>query len=264
MKLDKIGLPLAYLTIALLGTSAVLNFFLYGQLRKYYTELNQVRLDPLGLSYYDPTPRLQDKKDTQRVVLLGDSRAHSWPAPNVEGYEFINRGIAGETSAQTNQRFNYHLENLEPDIIVIQVGVNDLKAIPLMPEHRNLIVDLYRANIQQLIEKSKDLGATVVISTVLPVGDVSLVHRPVWSDEIGQAVYEVNGYIATLAAEQVVIFDGFSAIADDQGLMPVTYRQDELHLNQQGYVTLNEAFVEVLRTLGNAAPASQTTAEATR
>ncbi|MEM9979378.1 MAG: SGNH/GDSL hydrolase family protein, partial [Cyanobacteria bacterium P01_D01_bin.2] len=87
---------------------------------------------------------------------------------------------------------------------------------------------------------------------------------PVWSDEIGQAVYEVNGYIATLAAEQVVIFDGFSAIADDQGLMPVTYRQDELHLNQQGYVTLNEAFVEVLRTLGTAAPASQTTAEATR
>ena len=264
MKLDKIGLPLTYLTIALMGTSAVLNFFLYGQLRKYYIELSQVRLDPLGLSYYDPTPRLKDKKDTQRVVLLGDSRAHSWPAPNVDGYEFINRGIAGETSAQTNQRFNYHLENLEPDIIVIQVGVNDLKAIPLMPEHRNLIVDLYRANIQQLIEKSKDLGATVVISTVLPVGDVPLVRRPVWSDEIGQAVYEVNGYITTLAAEQVIIFDGFSAIADDQGLMPVTYRQDELHLNQQGYGTLNEAFVEVLKTLGTATPSDQTTAEVPR
>ncbi|MGD1952353.1 MAG: SGNH/GDSL hydrolase family protein [Leptolyngbyaceae cyanobacterium] len=248
MKLVKVSSLLMYLGIPVIGASVALNFFLYGQLKQYYVELNQVRLDPLGLSYYNPDPKLNDKGDNQRVVLFGDSRAADWPAPNVEGYEFINRGVGGQTSAQTTQRFDFHLSQLEPDVVVIQVGVNDLKAIPLMPNERNTIVDLCRANIRQMVEDAKALGATVIVTTILPVGEVPLVRQPVWSDDIAQAIYEVNGYITSLADEQVLVFDGFSAIADSQGQIPEDFRKDELHLNNQGYVALNEAFVEFFNT----------------
>ena len=250
MKLVKVSSLLTYLGIPLVGASVALNFFLFGQLKKYYIELNQVRLDPLGLSYYNPAPKLDDKGATKRVVILGDSRAADWDVPNVDGYEFINRGVGGQTSAQVSQRFDFHLENLEPDIVIIQVGINDLKAIPLMPDSRNIIIDLCRANIRQMVEDSKALGATVIVTTILPVGEVPLIRQPVWSDDIAQAIYEVNGYIDSLDDDddQVVVFDGFSAIADGQGLIPEDHRKDELHLNKQGYITLNEAFVEFLNT----------------
>lgn len=236
-----------YVGIPILGASVAFNFFLYGQLRKYYVELNQVRLDPLGLSFYNPDPKLGDKEDRKRVVFFGDSRAEGWTAPKIEGYEFINRGVSGQTSAQTSQRFDYHMADLDPDIVVIQVGVNDLKAIPLMPESRNIIIDLCRSNIRQMVEDSKALGATVIVSTILPVGEIPFIRKPVWSDDVAQAIYEVNGYIDSLADDdQVFIFDGFSAVVDGQGLMSEDYRQDELHLNNQGYVALNQAFVEFL------------------
>jgi lysophospholipase L1-like esterase len=239
---------LLYLGIPVLGASVALNIFLYGQLKKYYVELNQVRLDPLGLSYYNPAPKPKDKDDTQRVILFGDSRAADWPAPNIEGYEFYNRGVGGQTSAQTSQRFDFHLSDLDPDIVVIQVGVNDLKTIPLMPEDRNVIIDLCRSNIRQMVEDAKALGATVIVTTILPVGEVPLIRQPVWSDDIAQAIYEVNGYIDSLQDDRVFVFDGFSAIADEQGRMPEDYRKDELHLNAQGYRALNEAFVEFVNT----------------
>ncbi len=244
MKLVKISSLMTYVGIPLVGASIALNFFLYGQLKKYYIELNQVRLDPLGLSYYAQTPKLREKGDAKRVVIFGDSRAADWVAPNIEGYEFINRGVGGQTSAQAIQRFDAHVGDLEPDIVVIQVGVNDLKAIPLMPDSRNVIIDLCRSHIRQIVEKSQALGATVIITTILPVGEVPIVRQPVWSDDIAQAIYEVNGYIDSLADDQVMVFDGFSAIADGQGLMATDHRKDELHLNEQGYSLLNKAFVE--------------------
>ncbi|MEM8614783.1 MAG: GDSL-type esterase/lipase family protein [Cyanobacteria bacterium P01_H01_bin.105] len=248
MKLVKVSSLLLYLGIPLTGASVALNIFLYGHLKKYYVELNQVRLDPLGLSFYNQKPKLKEKGDNQRVIIFGDSRAADWPTPNIPGYEFINRGVAGQTSAQTSQRFDFHLSNLEPDIVVIQVGVNDLKAIPLMPDERNVIIDLCRANIRQMVEDSKALGANVIITTILPVGEVSFARQPVWSDDIGQAIYEVNGYIDSLQSDQVIVFDGFSAIANEQGMLPEDYRTDELHLNAQGYATLNQAFVEFVNT----------------
>ena len=73
MKLVKVSSLLLYLGIPAVGASVALNFFLYGQLKKYYVELNQVRLDPLGLSYYNPKPKLEDKGENKRVIFFGDS-----------------------------------------------------------------------------------------------------------------------------------------------------------------------------------------------
>lgn len=250
MKPLKVSSLLMSLGIPLVGASVALNVYLYGQLQKYYLELTQVRLDPLGLSYYTDSSKVNPKEDAQRVVFFGDSRAQGWPAPEIDGYEFLNRGINGQTSTQTSHRFEQHLAELDPDIVVIQVGINDLKAIPLMPENRDVIIDLCRANIRQIVEDARALGSTVIISTILPVGEVPWVRKPVWSDDIAQAIYEVNGYIDSLAAddEKVLLFDGFSAVADNQGLLFLDYRLDELHLNQQGYTALNEAFIEFFET----------------
>jgi lysophospholipase L1-like esterase len=78
------------------------------------------------------------------------------------------------------------------------------------------------------------------------VGEVPLERQAFWSDAIGQAVKEINAYIATLATEKTIVFDTVPILADSQGLMLRKYRENELHLNQQGYGSLNQKLAQLL------------------
>lgn len=70
-----------------------------------------------------------------------------------------------------------------------------------------------------------------------------------WSEEIARTVKATNAYIANLADAQIIVFDSFSILADSQGMMSPKYRTDELHLNKQGYVILNQAFMPIIKRI---------------
>lgn len=233
----------------MLGGSIFLNILIYDKAKKYYLELNETRLDPSGLNHY-PVNLKKPKDERQiRVVFFGDSRAEGWISPNISGYEFINRGIHGQTSVQTIQRLASHLGSLQPNVVIIQVGVNDLKTIGLFPERSESIVANCRENIKRIVEESKNLGAVVILTTIFPIGEVPLQRKPFWSDEIDKAVQEMNAYITTLAEDRVIIFDAFSVLANSQGMMLKEYGKDELHLNNRGYKLLNNELVKLLNTI---------------
>lgn len=95
--------------------------------------MNQVRLDPYGLKlpgFKDP-PTADLTKPL--VVFFGDSRAQQWPAPASNRFRFLNRGIGGQTTEQVRGRFDEHVKPLKPRVVIIEAGVNDLKAIALFP-----------------------------------------------------------------------------------------------------------------------------------
>ncbi|AKG19947.1 SGNH/GDSL hydrolase family protein [Calothrix sp. 336/3] len=239
---------LAFL-LATLGGSIFLNFILYEQAKKYYFELNETRLDPVGLNYYPANSQKFTTKQKLRVIFFGDSRAESWKSPNIDKYEFLNRGISSQTSIQSLQRFSSHMGSLKPDIVVIQVGINDLKTIALFPDRRNEIVRNCQASIKEIVEASKKLGAIAIVTTIFPPGEVPLKRQPFWSDEIGKAVKETNAYIATLADEKTIIFDTSPILVNSQGLILQNYQLDELHLKEQGYVALNQELVRLIETI---------------
>ncbi len=246
MASNKLFILLTSLLLLMLGSSIVLNILLYNQAKKYYLQVNETRLDPSGLNHYPVNLKKSTDKDKIRVVFFGDSRAENWISPKISGYEFINRGISSQTSVQTVERFRYHVNSLQPNIVIIQVGVNDLKTIALFPERRESIVANCRANIKRIVDDSKNLGAVVILTTIFPVGEVPLQRKPFWSDDIAKSVNEVNAYIATLAEDKVIIFDAFSILADNQGMMLQEYASDELHLNNRGYEILNKELVQLL------------------
>ena len=235
---------LAILLISSLG----LNCFLYYRGRSYYLQLNLLSLDPLGLDYYETASELQgaDTSDLPLVTFFGDSRAASWPAPEVDTFEFVNRGIGAQTSEQAVLRFDYHVKPLDSDVIVIQIGINDLKTIPLFPERKDSIIGNCKDNIQQIVERSTDLGAVVIVSTIFPIGEVPIERRPFWSDDVAEAIDEVNAYIRSLEGEGVVVFDAYSILVDENGVTDSEYSQDLLHLNDTGYARLNDELVRVL------------------
>ena len=245
MKRDRIILALCVLALLV---SAGLNVVLFRASRDYYRQLSAVHLDPLGLSHYpldaDPLP------GRRSVVLFGDSRAAEWPVPEgLEGWTFVDRGIHNQTSAEVLHRFDAHVASLKPNVVVVQVGINDLKAIPLFPDQRAEIVANCQAHIAQIVARSRKLGATVIVTTLFPLGNVPLERRLFWSGEIEEAQEEVNAYLRTLAGEGVIVLDTAPILADGQGVLRREYSLDLLHLTEAGYRALNAALMPVLETL---------------
>ncbi|MEG4959041.1 MULTISPECIES: GDSL-type esterase/lipase family protein [unclassified Microcoleus] len=231
------------LSLALLG-SAGLNVFLYQQWQKYYLLLNATGLDPLGQGSY---PSSAEQTQQPVIVFYGDSRAETWPAPDqIKNATIINRGIGGQTTAQVLGRFQQHVASLKPKMIVIQVGVNDLKAIPLFPEQKEAIIRNCQTNIGQIVKNSLDTGAKVVVTTIFPLGKLPIQRMPFWSDDVAIAINDVNDYIKTLAADRVTVFDSSQVLANSQGIVEPKYSRDFLHINSEGYVALNKAIAGIL------------------
>ncbi len=229
--------------------SAGLNMYLYRVVRQYYGLVDDVRLDPLGLGTYPVDADQRDLTDPERITIVfyGDSRAQFWPAPEgLDRFQFINRGIAGQMSSQVLLRFDRHVRPLAPDMILLQVCVNDLVSIPIFPERRDKIVADCEDNIAAVVEASLDIKATVILTTIFPVGEPSLMRRFVWSDDIAAAVNEVNRFIRAQAAEKVLVFDTYALLVNDQGLLRDDYRVDSLHLSAAGYAVLNSALTDLL------------------
>lgn len=210
---------------------------------------NAVRLDPFALSAFQgaPTPQSTDLK---RVEFYGDSRAEAWTAPDVSGWEFINRGIGGQTTAQVLGRFTSHITPLKPQVIVLQVGINDLRTIPMFPDSRDSIIANSLTNIQSIVQQSTDLGADVILTTIFPVTEPSLERSLFfWSDDIARAATEANQSLRLLASDHVHILDADLILMNTNGLARPEYMADTLHLNSAGYQALNQRLVEILNKL---------------
>ncbi|WP_298608823.1 SGNH/GDSL hydrolase family protein [uncultured Thiothrix sp.] len=234
-----------YLFLILFLVSIAVNVAGVWAVKYLYKKENAVRLDPLQLSVYPEN--LPKNSALKRVVLFGDSRALSWPAPEAEGVEFLNRGIGDQTSAQIRLRYVAHVQPLKADLIVLQLGVNDLKTLPLFPERQTAIVEQLKVNLQWIVQQARADGSRVLITTIFPVGKVPLERRLVWSDAVAPAIREMNTFIASLAGEGVQIFDTFSVLQGEIDLIKPDYSRDLLHLNVQGYAALNTALLPFLQ-----------------
>lgn len=236
------------LTTILLLLSLALNGYLFSKARQYYLELNGTRLDPLGLSFYPVKPTSEQKGDDEiTVVFFGDSRAAQWPNPSeIEEYKFINRGIGSQTSVQVAARFQQHVAPLQPDLIILQMCINDLKTIPLYPQNDEAIIENCLANTDMVLAEAERLGAKVVLTTVFPVGKVPLERRIVWSPQIAKAVTAVNEQLRAKASGNVYIFDSFQLLVDERGLLNREYAFDELHLSEVGYAHLNKELIQFM------------------
>ncbi|HPQ96583.1 MAG TPA: GDSL-type esterase/lipase family protein [Thiolinea sp.] len=226
--------------LVLLLCSLGVNLGAAWMIRKLYTDNNILRLDPLQLAVY-PAARQPHQGRKPRVVLFGDSRALSWPAPALPELDFVNRGIGQQTSAQVALRFEAHVAPLEPDLLLLQLCVNDLKAIPLLPEAQTAIVQGCKQQLRTIIDKARAQRAEVLLTTVFPLGEVPLERQLFWSDAVAASIREVNDFIRAQAGQGVYVLDAFAVLQGAPDLSRPEYSRDLLHLNEAGYAALNQA-----------------------
>jgi lysophospholipase L1-like esterase len=185
--------------------------------------------------HLDSTPR--------RVVFFGDSRADWWDVPVVPGFQCIAIGVPGASAPYLARRFQGMVAPLRPDIVVVQMGVNDLTGLhPRSPE-RDLVIAATRNAIATVVGAARTLGATVIVTTIFPLARGYLPDHTVQA-----AISAINAHLLALAGDGVQLLDSPAVLTGPDGYVLQSFADDELHLSRAGYAALNEALTPLLRT----------------
>jgi lysophospholipase L1-like esterase len=98
-----------------------------------------------------------------RVVFLGDSITEGWDlSVFFKGKPYVNRGISGQTSSQILLRFRQDVIALNPHIVVILAGTNDI-AENTGPTSLEAIED----NLKSMVDLARKNGVRPILASVL-------------------------------------------------------------------------------------------------
>ena len=165
-----------------------------------------------------------------RVVFMGNSITIGWLNTVPEFFNnkpYINRGISGQTTPQMLLRFRQDVIALQPKVVVILAGTNDI-AGNTGPSTLEMIAD----NIKSMSELAVAHGIKVVISSVLPAYDYP------WKPglEPSQKIVALNKMLKEFAAQNGHVYlDYFSVMVDERDGLPKKYAHDEVHPTKLGY-----------------------------
>lgn len=177
------------------------------------------------------------------VLALGDSITSgsgataqaSYPAvlAGLTGWNVVNAGVPGDTSAGALARLPELLEEHAPRLVLVSIGGNDfLRRLPPADT---------RANIREICRQALAAGAQVLLVGVPEASALAAVARSL-SDH---ALYE------ELADELKLPLHagGWAEVVSDPAL-----RSDTIHANARGYAEFARGLAETARELGLWAP----------
>jgi lysophospholipase L1-like esterase len=168
--------------------------------------------------------------------------------PEIAGMEVVRRGINGETTAQMRMRFESDVLALRPDVVVLQMGINDLTGIGVLPGRKAAIVAQCAENISFFVDTLASHNIRTLLLTIIPPGEPDLMRQWVWSDEIAGATAEVNRRMIQLPWRGgVQVVDTGTALADAAGRPRAGVYADTLHLTPRGYEFLNAVIAPLVR-----------------
>ena len=185
------------------------------------------------------------EKGKQRVVFMGDSITEEWSNLYADYFDtegYINRGIGGQTTPQMLIRFKPDVIDLEPDIVVILAGTNDI-AGNTGPSNVKMITD----NIFSMAELARAHQIKVVLSSILPVFEYE------WAKEIKDVpatIDSVNDELKKYVNDHGLVYlDYFSPMVDQRKGLNKDYTYDGVHPNQDGYILMSSLAQKVLSRL---------------
>ncbi len=192
----------------------------YGQLARYHDA--NAALKPAG-------------PDESRVVFFGDSITDIWKLDeSFPGKPYINRGIGGQTTSQMLVRFRQDVINLEPKVVVILAGTNDIagNSGPISNED-------IEANLSDLVELARAHNIRVILSSILPVHNYTPRSQDFFAQRPMSRILALNKWLKEYcSANNVIYLDYFPALVDDKGLLKRDLADDGLHPNKAGYAVM--------------------------
>lgn len=187
-------------------------------------------------------------KGEKRVVLMGNSITDGWPHARPEFFKenkLIGRGIGGQTSYQFVLRFRQDVLDLQPKIVVINYGTNDI-AENTGPYDE----DKTFGNVVTMVELAKANKIKVILASCLPAGGFG--WRPQITDAMDK-VKKLNARVQAYAkANKIPYVDYFSALVTEDGkAMRGDYATDNpaIHPNVEGYKVMESLLLPVIEKM---------------
>jgi lysophospholipase L1-like esterase len=166
-----------------------------------------------------------------RVVFMGDSITAGWHLDqSFPGKPYINRGIGGQTSPQMLVRFRQDVIDLQPKVVIILAGTNDIAG-----NTGPMTLEQTEGNIASMAELAAANGIRVVLCSVLPAFDYSWAPGLMPAPKIALLNAWIRGYAA---AKGFVYVDYHSAMKDERGGLPPALSKDGVHPLPAGYAIM--------------------------
>jgi lysophospholipase L1-like esterase len=169
-----------------------------------------------------------------RVVFMGDSITDFWKIEGPKGFfpgkPYFNRGIGGQTTPQMVLRFRQDVIALQPKVVVILAGANDIAG-----NTGPMTLEEIEGNLASMAELATANHIRVVLCSVLPVFDYP------WSPGLAPApkILALNAWLkAYAAANGHVYVDYHSAMKDARDGLPATLSNDGVHPLPAGYAIM--------------------------
>jgi lysophospholipase L1-like esterase len=181
-----------------------------------------------------------------RVVFFGDSITDIWHLEDYfPGKPYVNRGIGGQTTPQMLVRFRQDVINLEPKVVIILAGTNDIAG-----NTGPMRIEDIEADLASLADLARTNNIKLIYSSVLPVHNYTERSKDFFAQRSPEKILLMNNWLRSYCAVAIhgcTYLDYFSAMVDDKGLMKKDLADDGLHPNAAGYkimVPLAEAAIE--------------------
>ena len=187
------------------------------------------------------------EKKNKRVVFMGNSITEGWPMHRPEFFKenpnYVGRGIGGQTSYQFLLRFREDVVKLNPKVVIINAGTNDV-AENTGPYNEEFTFN----NIVSMVDIAKANKIKVILTSVLPA------KRFGWHHHITDApdkIIALNKRIEAYAkANKIPYVDYYKALVDADGrTLPKKYSNDGVHPLPDGYKIMEALIQPVIKKL---------------
>ncbi len=186
-------------------------------------------------------------EEENRVVFIGNSITEGWSSAHpdfFEGKPYVNRGISGQTTPQMLLRFRQDVIDLQPKVVVILAGTNDIAGNTGPMTLRQI-----RDNILSMVELAEINGIRPIICSILPAYDYP--WRP--GLKPNEKIPRLNLMLQKMAREKNLVYlDYFSAMTDERNGLSKELAEDGVHPTKKGYEIMEGLAEKAIRVaLGN-------------
>lgn len=170
-----------------------------------------------------------------RVVFIGDSITDGWKLKEFfPGKPYVNRGIGGQITTQMLVRFRQDVINLQPKVVVINGGINDVTGIL-----QKLSVEDIESNYASMADLARANNIQVVFGSVLPVHNYTEPARGNVEWRHPDQVLALNAWLKNYCARTNCVYvDYHTSLIDEKGMLKLPYSSDGLHPNAEGYTVM--------------------------
>ena len=167
-----------------------------------------------------------------RVVFLGDSITDYWKLEDYfPGKPYLNRGIDGQTTPQMLVRFRQDVINVQPKVLVVLAGTNDVAGVTGPTRNENI-----EANYASMAELSRFHHIRLVFASLLPVNNYTDDAKESFALRPRERILALNTWLKDYCAKNDLVYlDYFSAVVDDKGMLKRNLSDEGLHPNAAGY-----------------------------